>query len=67
MSNNTEIVRTACLLIDEYGEMAPMGASTRADHLRERGDTSGRAIWPEIAKVAEDLLADERPIDAQLH
>lgn len=65
--DNAEIIRTARLLIEEYGDMAPMGAIIRADHLSERGDASGHAVWRRIARVAEDLLAEQRPEDSQLH
>ena len=65
--SNDEIIRTACLLIEEYGELAPMGASIRADHLSDRGDVSGQATWLRVARVAEDLLTDDRPDNSLLH
>ncbi|MEK9722509.1 MAG: hypothetical protein VW405_03350, partial [Rhodospirillaceae bacterium] len=61
LPDNAEIVRTGSLLIAEYGELAPMGAVIRADHLSERGDPEGRATWLRIAQIAEDLLSEERP------
>jgi len=67
MTDNTEIIRTARLLIDEYGELAAMGAVIRADHLSERGDLNGHAIWLQIAKVTEDLLSEEMPAGQSLH
>ncbi|MDD9875944.1 MAG: hypothetical protein OXR84_00725 [Magnetovibrio sp.] len=67
MPSNADIVRTACLLIEEYGEMAPMGASIRADHLSDRGDQAGHAVWMRVAQVAEDLLAEDRPPDTAVH
>jgi len=65
--SNEEIIRTACLLIEEYGELAPMGASIRADHLSDRGDMAGQAIWLKVARIAEDLLSDDRPDNISLH
>ena len=62
-----EIYRTATLLIETYGEMAPAGAFIRADQLRDRGDMFGRAVWLRVAHVAEDLLSDDRPGDVSLH
>lgn len=67
MVENTDIIRTAGLLIEEYGELAPMGAAIRADHLSERGDTLGHATWLRIARVAEAMLAEERPAGEVLH
>jgi len=67
MGTESEIFRTANLLVQEYGEMAPVGANIRADQLAERGDKSGRAVWLKIASAAEDLLSDHRPENAALH
>ena len=67
MTDNTDILRTASLLIEEYGEMAPMGAIIRADHLSENGDLLGHATWLSIARVAEDMLSEEKPTGDALH
>jgi hypothetical protein len=67
MGTKSEIFRTANLLVQEYGEMAPAGANIRADQLAERGNNSGRAVWLRIASAAEDLLSEHRPEDAPLH
>lgn len=67
MPENADIFRTATLLIEEYGEMAPMGAVIRADHLSARGDAVGHATWLEIARIAEGLLAEEKPETVALH
>ena len=65
--NAAEIYRTANLLIDAYGEMAPAGAVIRADQLAGRGDLFGRAVWLSVARVAEDLLTEGRPETASVH
>ena len=57
MASNADILRTANLLIEEYGEMAPMGAIIRADHLSEQGDFVGHATWLGIAKLVEDIAS----------
>lgn len=67
MPDNADILRAAALLIEEYGEMAPMGAVIRADHLSARGNAAGQAAWLEIARIAEDMLAGEKPETAPLH
>ncbi len=67
MGTESEIFRTANLLIKEYGEMAPPAAFIRADQLFEKGDMPGRRIWMRIAKVAENLLSEQRPKDAYIH
>ena len=54
-------------MIEEYGEMAPVGANIRADQLRDRNDLTGRAVWLKIARAAEDILCEVRPKNAKLH
>ena len=65
--NAAEIYRTANLLIDTYGEMAPVGAFVRADQLADDGDLFGRAVWLSVARVAEDLLSSGLPDGAIVH
>ena len=67
MATHSEVLKTANLLVDTYGEMAPAGAKIRADHLLESGDIHGRAIWLRIAREAERLLSEERPKNAVIH
>lgn len=67
MGTDSEIYRTANLLIQEYGEMAAPAAFIRADQLLEKGDIPGRRVWLRIARVAEDLLSEKRPANVPLH
>jgi len=67
MATESEFFRTANLLIEEYGEMAPPAAFIRADQLFEKGDISGRLVWLKIGKIAEDLLSGNRPNNASIH
>ena len=67
MGTESEIFRTANLLIQEYGEMAPPAAFIRADQLFEKGDLPGRRVWLRIARTAEDLLSDKRPTNVSIH
>jgi hypothetical protein len=62
-----EIMRTASLLVDVYGEMAVAGAFIRADELGARGDTQGHDRWLQVARAAEALLSEERPLGISLH
>ena len=66
MGTESEFFRTANLLIEEYGEMAPPAAFIRADQLFEKGDISGRRVWLRIGKIAEDLLSENRPNNASI-
>jgi hypothetical protein len=62
-----EIMRTASLLVDVYGEMAVAGAFIRADELGARGDAQGHDRWLQVARAAEDLLSVERPTGIALN
>lgn len=64
---SAEVYRTATLLIEEYGELAPAGAFIKADQLRDKGDISGEDVWLKIAKAAEFLLSDQRPENCVMH
>ncbi len=67
MATESEILKTANLLVDTYGEMAPAGAKIRADHLLVAGDKKGRAVWLRVARAAERLLEEDRPETAIVH
>lgn len=67
MSTESEIYRTANLMIQEYGKMAPPAAFIRADQLFDKGDISGRRVWLRIAQIAEDLLSEKRPANVSIH
>ena len=67
MGTESEIYRTANLLIQKYGEMASPAAFIRADQLFDKGDFSGRRFWLRIARVAEDLLSENRPANVSIH
>ena len=67
MAAEPDIYRTANLLITKYGEMAPAGATIKADKLIEDCDAKGPALWLKVARAAEELSSDERPPDATLH
>ncbi len=59
--------RCAHLLIERYGDDAPIEAAMRADELAADGDMEGVAVWKRIGKAVEELLSEERPDDAEVH
>ena len=67
MTVNSSIYRTANLLVRKYVEMDPFGAIIKADSLMKTVDLAGRALWMDIAKVAEALLSHKRPGEATVH
>lgn len=62
-----DIYRAANLLVERYGDMAPMGATIKADALRKDGNTAACERWMRVARMAEELLSDEIPLDAAIH
>jgi hypothetical protein len=67
MSIDPSIYRAANLLVEKYGDLAPMGATIKADSLREAGRTQASEQWMLVAKMAEELLSSDVPADAAIH
>jgi len=59
MATSTDIYRTAHLLIDTYGEMAPVGAAIKADQCQMAGDENGRTVWLRVASAVDELMDNE--------
>ena len=55
--------RCAHLLIERYGDDAPIEAAMRADELMEAGDMEGVAVWKMILKAIKELLDKTPPGD----
>ena len=56
MSEEKDIWQAAKLLVDRYGDEAPVQAAMRADALLAEGDIDGQAIWKRILSAVEELL-----------
>ena len=67
MTSDLDTYRSAHLLIERYGDDAPIEAAMRADKLMETGDMEGRAVWLRIGKAIEELLSEERPEGAEVY
>ena len=67
MSIQPKILRAASLLLDEYGEMAVVGAFIRADQLSAQGDTRGCERWLRVAQATEGLLSQSRTSNTTVH
>ncbi len=67
MATDSDIRRTASLLVEQYGEMAPAGAKIKADHLDANGDRAGNRVWLRVARATEELLSEERPPASTVH
>lgn len=56
-----DIWRTAKVMVDQYGEDAPIIAAQRIDALLDLGDLDGRLVWKRVAAAIDELMAKERP------
>ncbi len=55
MISDIDIYRSAKLIVDKYGDDAPIEAALRADAMLERGDLDGYAVWKRILAAVEEL------------
>ncbi len=67
MIRELDIYRAANLLIQQYGEEAPIHAAMRADAMLDKGDMEGRSVWLRIVRAVEELLSKDRPANAKMH
>ncbi len=67
LQTTADVYRTAALLVEEYGEFAPASAFIRADQLSDVGNVKACEVWRRIAKVAETLLEEQRPVGEKVH
>ena len=67
MTSDLDIYRAAKLLVDRHGDEAPSHAAMRADELLKDGDVDGYAIWKQILKAIDELLAKEPPEGVRVH
>ena len=67
MISELDIWISARVVIDEYGEDAPIHTAQRADEILEEGDLDGLAVWKRILRAVDELLAKERPEGETVH
>ncbi len=56
MVDDTDVYRSAKLLVEQHGADALLEAALRADELLDAGDLDGRAVWLRIRKAVLELL-----------
>jgi hypothetical protein len=61
MVSDLDIYRSAKVLVDQYGDGAPLRAGIKAEKFSKAGDLEGAAVWFRILTAAEELLAKDRP------
>jgi len=54
---DSDIERSACVLIQQYGDDAKLEAALRADEFLEDGDWLGSLVWRRILEAVERLQA----------
>jgi len=63
MNEQHDVERAAAYLVQEYGELASLRASLRADWFRNSGNTGSYRTWSRVAAAVLELLANEKPDD----
>ncbi len=67
MIPDLDVYRTAKLLVDQHGDMAPIHAAMNADAMLAKGDMDGRAVWLRIVRAVEELLDKKSRGSERLH
>ena len=65
MNEQHDVERAAAYLVQEYGELASLRASLRADWFRNSGNTGSYRTWSRVAAAVLELLANEKSDDAK--
>ena len=55
LTTDIDLWRAAKLLIDRYGDGAPVEAMKRADALAAQSDAEGKLVWLRILEAIEEL------------
>lgn len=53
MVSDLDLLRSARLVLDQYGEDALIHAAERAEELLERGDVEGCEVWCKIGGILQ--------------
>ena len=67
MIPDLDIFRSACLLVKQHGDDAPIQAAMRADAMLAKGDLDGYAVWKRIIQAVEKLQATAPVPGAKVH
>jgi len=51
-----DIWRSAKLMVDKHGDMAPVECAIKADAFLEDGDPDGQRLWIAIRRAAKSLI-----------
>lgn len=63
MTEEHDVERAAAYLLKEYGELASLRASLRAEWFRSSGNAGGYRTWSRVAAAVLELMASEKPDD----
>ena len=61
MIPDLDIYRSAQVLVERYGEDAPIHAAMRADAMLDKGDLDGYAVWKWILRAVGELDGRFKP------
>ena len=63
MVDETDIYRSANLLIKQHGEDAAIYAGMQADECLDKGDLDGKVVWLAVIRAIEELRDTKPPHD----
>lgn len=67
MTSDTDILRAANQLIDQYGDDALDHAREWVEECHESDDREGEDMWRRIVRAIADLSSDRAPAGTRLH
>jgi hypothetical protein len=63
----SEIWRSAYILLTRYGADATLVAAKRADALWVKGDAQAGSAWAQVAHAIAELERNSKPVSQKLH
>ncbi len=67
MVDDIDVYRSAKVVIEQYGQDAPINAAMRADAMLDKGDLDGSAVWKRILQAVEELQGVEPEISERIN
>ncbi len=60
--DSKDIYRTAKIMMDLYGDEAPIRSAMKADRCLDSGDLEGVAVWKSVIQAIDELSATSGPM-----
>lgn len=67
MTTESDVYRTANVVIDKYGDDAALYSAIRGDEFHRVGNHEGEILWRRVTMAVQMIQSVERPEDAVVH